>query len=82
MLAGCHNCLFISDELMDWYGCIFGDGTGGYGCGNWIPNDEAMAQIQEERRSWRSIYEKRKQYNREVPEEERVVVNREGLVVR
>jgi len=82
MLPGCHNCLFRSDELSEWYGCLWGDGLLSHGCGNWIPNDEAMAQIQEERKNWRSIYEKRKQYNREVPEEERVRVNREGLVLR
>jgi hypothetical protein len=81
----CGNCLFNNDELTDWYGCIWGDGTGGGSskiCIYWIPNDKAMAQIEDERKNWRKIYKARQKYNEEVPEEQRLSINREGEVIR
>ena len=81
MMSGCPNCIFNSDELSDWYGCIFGDGLMEEWCEDWIPNDAAMAEMKRNRRKWRKIYMERRKYNTSVPEEQRLSINRKFEVV-
>lgn len=78
----CGSCILGKEELFDWYGCIFTDGTEGDACPFWIPNSEALAKIKEMKKNWRKIYKERKEYNSLIPEEERVIIDRTFRVVR
>ena len=82
MMSRCHNCIFDSYELSDWYGCIFGNGLLEDCCEAWIPNDAATAEMKRNRRNWRKIYTERKKHNAQVPEEQRICVDKNGEVVR
>ena len=82
MMSGCHSCIFNSEKLSDWYGCIWGDGLLQDCCQAWIPNSAAMAQMKRDRKNWRKIYAKRQKYNASVPEERRVRIDKKGEVVR
>ena len=82
MMSGCHNCIFNSEHLSDWYGCIFGNGLLEDCCEAWIPNDAATAEMKRNRRNWRKIYTERKKHNAQVPEEQRICIDKEGEIVR
>jgi hypothetical protein len=82
MIINCGNCFFNEDELSDWYGCIFSNGCLWAGCDKWLPNDLAMEKLKIERKNWRKTYEQRQEYNKEVPEEKRLWINRNYEVVR
>jgi hypothetical protein len=82
MIPGCHNCIFDNESLTDWYGCIFGDGLDRCCCEAWIPTDAAIEEMNRVRKNWRAIYENRRKYNAQVPEEKRLCINRKFEVVR